>query len=102
MTMAPVSVASAAMHHAGGEPAGLGARLRSMVKRRGSMVSAGCGKSVDLAWGECRVDGLCRGASSHALGQCRASVRLLYIAQQVSERTGIPYVLDFDDAWSIT
>lgn len=102
MTMAPVSVGSAAMHHAGGEPAGLRARLRSMVRSAEAVWYQPDVASPWIPHGVNAALTACAEARPHMLWANAGRLSAFYIAQQVSERTGIPYVLDFDDAWSIT
>lgn len=95
-------VGSAAAHQGVGKTAALRTRLRSMVRSAEALwyqpdvASPWIPHGVNAALTACAED------RPHMLWANAGRLSAFYIAQQVSERTGIPYVLDFDDAWSIT
>lgn len=102
MAVEPVPVGTVSAHRSNAETAGLRAGLRSMVR-----LAEACWYQPDVAspWIAHGVnEGLtvCAQDRPHMLWANAGRLSAFYIAQQVSERTGIPYVLDFDDAWSIT
>ena len=65
------------------------------------VLSSGPGYGLDPAGCKCGAETLCRGTAGRHLGHSRAGV-IVCCCQKLSESTGMPYVLDFRDAWTIT
>lgn len=102
MAAESVSIGRAEAHPAEGEAGGLRTRLRSMVRGaeacwyQPDVASPWIAHGVNAGLAACAQD------RPNILWANAGRLSAFYIAQQLSDRTGIPYVLDFDDAWSIT
>lgn len=102
MTMNSRSAGTSAGPQAKREAFGLRIRLRSIVRNveacwyQPDVASPWITHGVEAGLAACAQD------RPHMLWANAGRLSAFYIAQQVSERTGIPYILDFDDAWSIT